>query len=110
MRVTRDSLTELGAQCQLNVFAAEWPDGVEVSEATLRRATELGLDLTWWAERALPVPIWAEYDRQMALHWAEYDRQMAPHWAEYQRQVALHWAEYQRQVARALWAVLATVT
>lgn len=78
---------------QIAIFAGEWPEGCEVSEATLLRAAELKLDLTWFAEHFLPPPLWAEYRRQVALRLAEYRRQVAPLWAEYRRQAApLIWA------------------
>ena len=118
MRVTRESLAALKA-CpdQLEIFAAEWPDGVEVSEAALLRAVELGLDLQWWASLALPAPLrdecerqvaplLAEYVRQVAPLLAEYDRQRAPLRDEPHRQVAPLLAEFDRQVALLLWRVL----
>jgi hypothetical protein len=102
--ITHEWLVEHGAcEDQRAVFAAEWPDGVELSEQSLYRAAELGLDLGWLARQYLPTPLWAEYERQEAPLLAEYERQWAPLWAEYQRQRAPLWAEYERQRAP-LWA------
>ena len=127
--ITHDWLAKHGAcEIQRKVFAAEWPDGVVLSEQSLYRAAELGLDLGWFAREYLPAPLLAEYqrqrrplraeyERQVALLLAEYQRQRAPLWAEYQRQeapllaeyerqVAPLLAEYQRQVARLLWQIV----
>jgi hypothetical protein len=98
--ITHDWLAEHGAcEDQRKVFAAEWPDGVVLSEQSLYRAAELGLNLGWFADEYLPTPLWAEYERQEPPLWAEYKRQEAPLLAEYKRQEARLWAEYQRQVA-----------
>ena len=110
MRVTRESLAALGACAdQLQTFAAEWPDGVEVSEAALLRAAAMGLDLHWWASRAIPAPLRAEFERLRAPLRAEYDRQEAEfvrQEAEFVRQVAPLRDEFDRQVASILWRVL----
>ena len=115
--ITHEWLVEHGAcEDQRDVFAAEWPDGVELSEAALLRAADLELDLEWFAEKYFPAPLLAEYRRQeapllaeyrrqeAALR-AEYERQRAPLLAEFQRQRAPLWAEYQRQVAPLLWRI-----
>ena len=47
-------------------FAAEWPDGAEVTEANVLRAFVLGLDVDWLLSHVLPAPLWAEYQRQRA--------------------------------------------
>ena len=52
MRVTVESLTALGAcDSQVGVFAAEWPDGVELTRAVLVRAAWYSLPRTWRARR-----------------------------------------------------------
>ena len=126
MRVTAEMLqAENACPDQVGIFAAEWPDGVEVTESTLARAHDLGLDVEWWVAHCLPAPIQAEYDKQMAPIsaeydkqvdtiraeyrkqvapiQAEYDKQMAPISAEYRKQVAPIWAEYDKQMAP-IWA------
>ena len=73
---------------QVEVFKAEWPEGVIVTEEALLRAVELGLDLEWFALHWLSASIEAEYKRQRAAIDAEYKRQRAPIYAEYKRQIA----------------------
>lgn len=51
---------------QVAVFAAEWPDGVDLTEAALLRAAELRLDLGWFAKAVLPAPAWATYEAACA--------------------------------------------
>ena len=77
--ITHEWLVEHGAcEDQRAVFAAEWPDGVVLSEQSLYRAAELGLDLWWFARQYLPAPLLAEYERQVAPLRTEYERQRAP--------------------------------
>ena len=65
--ITHDWLAEHGAcEDQRAVFAAEWPDGVVLSEAALLRAADLELDLEWFAEKYFPAPLRTEYERQVA--------------------------------------------
>lgn len=97
MKITAKSLRDEGASCyQVTRFAAEWPEGCEVTEATLLRAAELHLDLDWFAMHFLPDPLWTEYGNQVVSRW--YRRQEVPLWAEYERQVALLiWQLLQKQ-------------
>lgn len=107
MRITKEWLAGRRAcQEEIDLFVSEWPDGVEVSEAALLRALNLGLGLDWFVENALPKPLLAEYGRQEAALLAEYERQAAALWAEYERQAAPLWAEYRRQKATLLWQLL----
>ena len=111
MKITPDILREKRACSeQVKLFASEWPEGGEVTEAGLLRAAEVGLDLDWFATNFLPspllskyesqnAPLLAEYERQNALLLAKYYRQSAPLWAEYNRQNALLLAKYYRQSA-----------
>jgi hypothetical protein len=104
--ITHDWLAKHGAcEIQRKVFAAEWPDGVVLSEQSLYRAAELGLDLWWFARQYFPAPLLAEYQRQEAPLWTEYERQRALLLAEYERQRASLLAEYERQVAPLLWRI-----
>jgi len=86
---------------QVEMFAAEWPNGVDLTEAALLRAAVLHLDLGWFASKVLTAPAQAEYDRVTAPAWAEYDRVRAPAWAEYDRVRATAQAEYDRVTAPA---------
>ena len=66
MKVRVPDLRKLN-MCSYDVarFAAEWPDGAEVTEANILRAFELGLDVNWWAEQVLGL----EYCYQRQLLW-----------------------------------------
>ena len=81
------------------IFALEWPDGCDVTEETLLRAIELGLNIVWFAHEFLAGPLLAEFERQRALLWAEVERQEAALWAEFNRKEAPLWAEVVRKVA-----------
>lgn len=106
---------------QITKFAAEWPEGAELTEANLLRAGELGLDIKWLALRVLPKPLQAEHNwqvvpvnakfrQQMAAIQAEYELERARIDAEYrqqcERQVLAVCIEYNRQVAALLWSLL----
>lgn len=113
MRVTADGLRALGV-CEEDValFAAEWPDGCEVTAETLARARELGLDVDWWAEEmwgaeylARRDPLWAKYRAKRTALRAECRGKMAVlrEWdnawmaapsAEYRAKLDAPWAEY----------------
>ena len=77
LMITAEALLQrVACETQVAVFRREWPDGCEVTEATLLRAAQLGLDLNWFARRFLPGSLWEEYERQLApLRGAEYLRQ-----------------------------------
>lgn len=54
-RLTSGLLLEHGAcRDQVAKFKIEWPDGCDVTEATVARAVELKLDLQWAAQNLLP--------------------------------------------------------
>ena len=57
MLITRE-LLERRAACldQAAIFAAEWPEGTEITLAAAMRAVELGLDLEWAAEHIMTEP------------------------------------------------------
>ena len=100
MLVTSELLRTRGA-CDKQVarFAREWPEGVKTSsKAGFLRASEIGLDLMWFAQSFLKAPLREEYDRQMALIREEDDRQTAPLWEEFNRQTALLlWSLFEKQ-------------
>jgi len=53
MRVTLEDLRELGAcREERQIFAEEWPDGVELTRAALERAVQLDMQIDWWIEEA----------------------------------------------------------
>lgn len=51
---------------QRDIFAKEWPGGAEVTLENCRRASSLGLDLAWAAQRLLSPPAWKAYQEAMA--------------------------------------------
>lgn len=107
MRITAKKLQGKGAcSDQVEVFAAEWPDGVEVTEEALLRAADLGLGLTWFAKHFLPRLFLAEYRRQKDRHWDEYKRQVNTFLREYERLKVTLLAEYERQKARLICRLL----
>ena len=74
-RLTAADLREIGACAeQVRQFEAEWPDGVDLTEQSIGRAREMGMDLGWFAANALPATALAEYQRECAPAWAEYER------------------------------------
>ena len=89
-----DALTERPCR-QWDIVEQEWPDEIPLTEATIARARELGLDPAWVGGR-LPEPGWAEYKRATAPACAEYERAIAPAWAEYKRVRDAACAEYER--------------
>ena len=119
MRLTAAMLREHHAcEEQVVIFAAEWPAGCEITEATLFRALELGLDIDWFACEFLPapllaeyrrqeVPLLAEYKRKIASLLAEYGRQAAPFREEYGRQVTPLWEEFERKVVPLIASLIA---
>ena len=79
MRLTAEMLREKKAcENQVQVFVGEWPDGVEITEAVVLRAYELGLDIDWFVETFLTALALAEYHKAAALAWAEYQKVTAP--------------------------------
>ena len=51
---------------QVAIFVAEWGKEAPITREDLERAATLKLDLEWLAQRLLPVPAWAEYERVRA--------------------------------------------
>ena len=97
MRLTAEMLLVKGAcENQVQVFVGEWPDGVEITEAVVLRAYELGLDIDWFVETFLTALALAEYHKAAAAAWAEYEKVTAPAWAEYEKVTAPAWAEYEK--------------
>jgi len=116
MKITTDWLVSRDACAdQIAIFAAEWPDGAELTERNLLRAAELHLDLYWLARCILPPqaraeyervegPAWAEYERVRDQARAEYERVKDQARAEYERVEGPARAEYERVRDQALWA------
>ena len=78
MRITTKQLRALGAcQKQLEIFAAEWPDGCEITEANILRALALNLAVDWVMPKILPAHLWDEYDAKTAPLLDEYKAKVA---------------------------------
>lgn len=61
MIVTRDSLVKMKACLyDRNKFEAEFGESVEVTTEVLLRATEIGLDVGWWASKVLGWPTFVD--------------------------------------------------
>ena len=85
MRITHEWLTKRRAcSWQVATFDHEWPDGCEVTLATLQRAHELGLDGAW-LEAHLPRLSRTEYHRVQKLALADYYRTLEVAAAEYRK-------------------------
>jgi len=54
MRITASRLRARGVgDSQVNIFRSEWPDGCEVTYATVRRAIEINISIELWAKSLL---------------------------------------------------------
>src|SRR5487761_2641494 len=104
MRITSEMLTEADAcDNQAAIFAAEWPDGCEVTPEVAQRAVALGLDLNWAAEHLLPKTALAAYEAARATAWAAYEAaRRATAWATYQAARAPAGAAFDAAEATAL--------
>ena len=62
MKITTRMLRHKGA-CpgQVDIFKAEWPNGMDVTRESCIRAVELGLDINWASNTLLPPSLWGEY-------------------------------------------------
>jgi predicted DsbA family dithiol-disulfide isomerase len=77
--ITRAWLEDRGAcHDQVATFAAEWPDGVEITREALLRAAELGLDLSWFADHVLSEQARQAYDVAIAPALQAYRVAIAP--------------------------------
>jgi uncharacterized membrane protein len=103
MRLTKKMLLEKNA-CHpaVETFAKEWPDGCDVNRKNVLRASELMLNLDWFASKFLTAPALAEYEKAEASARAKYKKSIAPAWAEYKKAEASAWAEYKKAKASAL--------
>ena len=96
-RITAKMLRDAGAcNDRVVLFEREWPNGARVTLTNCRRATELGLSLSWAAHRLLPAPASAAYRQAIAPAWAAYEQAEAPAWAVYEQAVASAWAAYEQ--------------
>ncbi len=98
-RITKRFLQSKGAcRDQIAIFAAEWPNGSEISLASLTRAAELGLDIGWLAANTLEAPADAAYEAARAPAYAAYKAAIAPAYAAYKAAIATaYWTAFQSQ-------------
>lgn len=71
MKITPQMLRDKNAcEEKLEVFEREWPDGVEVTEASILRMFELGFDVFWGVKQFLFPPaekaFWKAYEEAIA--------------------------------------------
>lgn len=64
-------------------FCTEWPEGTAVTVAALQRATELELDVEWFAETILPPSVYAEYTAKSDPISSEYKAERLLLWDNY---------------------------
>ena len=79
MLITKELLEDIDACTnQVAIFAEEWPKGVELSLESVLRATELDLDIDWFAQHFLSALAQKAYDEAIALAQKAYDEVIAP--------------------------------
>jgi len=85
-------------QDQVDLFAAAFPDGVQVTEAVcLAVADKFGWD--WAAENLLPPEARAEYEAKETTIVAECEARRATIRMEYEAKLTPIWVEYRQQQA-----------
>ncbi len=85
-RVTAEMLRTMGAcSDHVAIVKREWPRGVPLTAASIRKAYRLGLDVEWFAEELLSDDALAEYQKVRAPALAEYEKVRASALAEYQK-------------------------
>lgn len=58
-------LSKLPKSCKkYDIVAAEWPDGIPVTRASIKRAGELGIDINSAAAQLLPEKQFREYEQR----------------------------------------------
>ncbi|KKK68363.1 hypothetical protein LCGC14_2944780, partial [marine sediment metagenome] len=103
MFVTSEMMKAKGAcwEKQNEVFASEWPDGVEITLEVCKRAAGLGLSLDWFAENMLPAPALKAYSEASAPAWKAYNEATAPAWKAYKEATAPAWKTHKEATAPA---------
>ena len=103
-RITVAMLKRMGAcSDEVDTFTREWPRGCAPTEQNILRALDLGLNVYWFADRALTAPAWTEYEKATDSALAEYDKAKDSAWAEYEKAKDSAWAEYEKATDSA-WA------
>lgn len=91
-RITREWLEhpsehEPACKDQVELFAAHWPDGVDLTPESLREAARIGLDVIWLT-RLLPPHQALRVQSQDKALWASVGAQVKALWASFQIQEA----------------------
>lgn len=103
-RVTAAGLRKLGACAeQVEIVERAWPGGVTVTLRALRRATALGLNLDWWAQRVLSPEARTVYRQALATASDAYEQATTPARDAYEQARATAWDAY-RQATATAWA------
>ena len=92
---------------QVAIFEREWPKGARPTLKNIRRATELGLDVDWFARTFLDAPAWAAYKDARAAAWAAYKDARAAARVPYKEAKAPARVAYEEARAAALVAAIA---
>jgi hypothetical protein len=87
------NLSETPCEEQWEIVQATWPDGIPLTEETLVRANELGLDLYWLGEY-LTGQARAEYLKIQGPALTEYKKIIGQAYAEYLKISSQALAEY----------------
>ena len=78
---------------QVELFVELFGESVSVTQKRCAaHANEF--DWEWAAEKLLPKPAWAEFDKVRDAAWAEFDKVRDVAWAEYDKVCNAAWAEY----------------
>lgn len=78
MKITREWLTEHGAKCAVNRFSREYPDGVELTTANVKAASD-EWDWAWLASKVLPKPYVEMFVSRATPHFDACDIATKPH-------------------------------
>ena len=93
IKITAQMLRDKNAcKNQVTIFEAEWPEGVEISQAAIHRAIELRLDLDWFVFHLATATAWKAYREVEARARRAYGEATASAWQEYQKAGGKAWA------------------
>ena len=108
-RITAYWLKRQGAcSGQVEIVRREWPEGVPVTMAALRKALKLGLDAEWLLDFG-PVSARAAYEKVRAAAQAAYEKVRAPALAAYEKAEVRALAAHDKAVAPALLAAIKSI-
>jgi len=93
-KITADVLRRKGACLdQVAIFAAEWPEGIDVTVANMERAVALKLDMSWFG-KLLDKSRRTAYKTACEQHWAACLAACKSHWDAQEVACEPHWAAY----------------